>query len=98
VILTASILIVYVTWQVTKVKLPDDDIEMSKHVGIYIIKRDIVVIYTVVILTVQLLVVIKNRKYLWHSTELFVMFNYYLLVSLRKLFHNLCVLAFSLGP
>jgi len=65
---------------------------------VYIIKRDIVVIYTAVILIVQLLVVIKkNRKYLWHSTVCFVVFNY-LFVSLRKLFHNLCVLWFSLGP
>jgi len=37
VILTASILRIYVTWQGTNVKLPDDDIEMSKHVEVYII-------------------------------------------------------------
>jgi len=37
VILTASVLRVYVTWQCTNVKLPDDDIEMSKHAGVYII-------------------------------------------------------------
>jgi len=37
VILTASILRIYVTWQGTNVKLPDDDTEMSKHVGVYII-------------------------------------------------------------
>ena len=35
-ILTASILSIYVTQQDTNVKLPDDDIEMSKHVRIYI--------------------------------------------------------------
>jgi len=35
--LTASILIIYVTCLGTNVKLPDDDIEMSKHVGVYII-------------------------------------------------------------
>jgi hypothetical protein len=35
VILTASILRIYVTWQGTNVKLPDEDIEMSKHVGVY---------------------------------------------------------------
>jgi len=33
--LPASILRIYVTWQGTNVKLPDDDIEMSKHVGVY---------------------------------------------------------------
>jgi len=27
----------YVTWQGTNVKLPHDDTEMSKHVGVYII-------------------------------------------------------------
>jgi len=56
VILTASVLRIYVTWQGTNVKLPDDDTEMSKHVGVYIIQKD-----TVVILTVQLLVVIKTN-------------------------------------
>jgi len=35
--LTASILRIYVAWQGTNVKLPDDDIEMSKHVGVYIV-------------------------------------------------------------
>jgi len=35
--LTASILRTYVTWQGTNVKLPDDDTEMLKHVGVYII-------------------------------------------------------------
>jgi len=34
---TASILKNYVTWQGTDVKLPDDDIKLSKHVGVYII-------------------------------------------------------------
>jgi len=38
VILTASILKIYVTWQGTNVKLPDDDIEMLKHVGECIIQ------------------------------------------------------------
>jgi hypothetical protein len=47
VILTASILRIYVTWQVTNVKPPEDDIEMSKHVGVYIIYRGTVVIYIV---------------------------------------------------
>jgi hypothetical protein len=51
VILTASILRIYVTCHGTNVKLPDDDTEMSKHVGVYIIQRDTVAIYTVVILT-----------------------------------------------
>jgi hypothetical protein len=41
VILTASILTIYVTWQGTNVKLPDDDREMSKHVGVYITYRNI---------------------------------------------------------
>jgi len=36
-VLTASILKMYITWQDTIVKVPDDDIEMSKHVGVYII-------------------------------------------------------------
>ena len=31
VILAAPILRIYVTWQGTNVKLPDDDTEMSKH-------------------------------------------------------------------
>ena len=35
--LTASILRIHVTWQGTNVKLSDDDTEMSKHVGVYII-------------------------------------------------------------
>jgi len=54
--LTASILIIYVNGQGTNVKLPDDVIELSKHVAVYIIQRD-----TVVILFVHLLVVIKNK-------------------------------------
>jgi len=33
--LTASILRIYVSWQVTNVKLPYNDIEMSKYVGVY---------------------------------------------------------------
>jgi hypothetical protein len=36
-IFIASILRIYVTWQGTCVKLPDDDTEMSKHVGVCII-------------------------------------------------------------
>jgi hypothetical protein len=36
-VLTASILSIYVTWQGANVKLPDDDIEMSKHIALYII-------------------------------------------------------------
>jgi hypothetical protein len=52
VILTASILRIYVSWPGTTVNLPDDDIEMSKHVAVYIIQRDTFVIYTVVILIV----------------------------------------------
>ena len=35
--LTVSILKIYVTWRGTIVKLGDDDIEMSKYVGVYII-------------------------------------------------------------
>jgi hypothetical protein len=46
VILTASILRIEVTWQGTNVKLPEDDIEISKHVGVYIIHKDTVVLYT----------------------------------------------------
>jgi len=37
VILIASILRIYGTWQGTNVKLSDDDIEMSQHVGVCII-------------------------------------------------------------
>jgi len=37
IILTASILRIYVTWQGTNVKLPEDDMEMSKHASLYII-------------------------------------------------------------
>jgi hypothetical protein len=37
VILAVSILRILVTGQGKNVKLPDDDIEMSKHVGEYII-------------------------------------------------------------
>ena len=40
----ASVLRNYVTQQGTKVKLPDDDKEMLKHVGVYIIYRNTVVI------------------------------------------------------
>ena len=42
--------------------LPEDDMEMSKHVAVYTISRDTVVIYTVVILIVRLLVVVKITK------------------------------------
>ena len=41
----ASVLRIYVTQQDINVKLPDDDIEMSKHAGVYIIYRVTVVIY-----------------------------------------------------
>ena len=39
--LTASILKIYVPWQGTILKLPHDDIEISKYVGVYVyyIKR-----------------------------------------------------------
>jgi len=37
VILTASVLRIHVTGQGTNVKLPDDDKEMSKHVGEHVI-------------------------------------------------------------
>jgi hypothetical protein len=63
VILTASILRIYITWQDTNVKRPDDDIEMSKHVGVYIICKNTLVIYTVVIIIVYLLVVTKTGKF-----------------------------------
>ena len=43
-------------------KLLDDGIEMSKHVEVYIIQRDTVVIHAIVILIVHLLVVIKTIK------------------------------------
>jgi len=39
--LTASILIIYVAWQDTNVKLPYNDTEMSKHVGVNIIYKKI---------------------------------------------------------
>jgi len=58
-ILSASILRIYVTWQGTNGKLPEDDMEMSKHVGIYIIF--ITQKHTVVIL-IMLLVVIKQQN------------------------------------
>jgi hypothetical protein len=58
VILTDSILRIYGTWQGTNVKLPDDDTEILKHVGVYIIKRG-----ALVILIVHLLVVIKTKNY-----------------------------------
>jgi hypothetical protein len=45
VILTAPILRIHVAQQVTNIKLPDDDTEMSKHVAVYIIQRDTVVIH-----------------------------------------------------
>jgi hypothetical protein len=44
------------------VELPDDDKKMSKHVGVWIMFRDTVVIYTLVILNVHLLVIIKIKK------------------------------------
>jgi len=37
VILTDSVLRIYVTWQGTNVKLPADDKEMSKHVAVCVI-------------------------------------------------------------
>ena len=46
-IVTASIFTIYVTLKGTNIKLPDDDTEMSKHLGVYVIKR-----YTVVILII----------------------------------------------
>ena len=57
IILTASILKIYVTWHGTNVKLLEDDMETSKHVGIYI--TYITQKYTVVTL-IMLLVVIKT--------------------------------------
>jgi len=33
------IIIIYITLQGTNLKLPDDDLEMSEHVGVYIIYR-----------------------------------------------------------
>jgi len=36
-ILPSSVLRIYVTWQGTNIELHDDDIEMSKHIGVYII-------------------------------------------------------------
>jgi len=39
------------------VKLPDYEMEMSKHVGMWIAKRDTVVICTSVILIVHLLMI-----------------------------------------
>ena len=37
VILTASIIKIHLTYRGSNEKLPEDDIEMSKHVGVYII-------------------------------------------------------------
>jgi len=34
-------------WQGTNVKLPDDDKEISKHVGVYIMWKDTIVILIV---------------------------------------------------
>ena len=45
---------IYVTWQGTNVKPPDDDTEMSKHVAVYIIYR-----YTFVMYNCALAIVIK---------------------------------------
>jgi hypothetical protein len=56
VILTASILKIYVTWQGTNVILPDDDTEMAKHVAVCIILKS-----TLVMLMVYLLVEIKSK-------------------------------------
>jgi len=47
VILTASILRIYVTWKGTNIKLLDDYMEMLKHAAVYIILRDTVVILIV---------------------------------------------------
>jgi len=44
------------------VKLHDDDMKTSKPVGVWIMYRDTVVIYTLVILNVHLLVMIKTIK------------------------------------
>ena len=73
--LAASILGIYVTWQGSNFKLLEDDIQMSKHVGLYIIQKETVVIYiyiyAVVILTVYLFVVIKtlnNARYMHQNS------------------------------
>ena len=68
VILTASILRTYVTWQGTNIKLRDNDIDMSNHVEEYIIYMDTLVIYiyiyiyTVAIVIVHFLDAIKKIK------------------------------------
>jgi len=61
-VLTASILRIYITWERTIIKLPDVDIGMSKHVAVCIVYKNTIVEYTVVILIVHLLVVIKTIK------------------------------------
>ena len=63
-LLTASVLRIYVTWQGTNVELPDDDRNVETCSSIYYI--DTVVIYTVAILIVRLLVVMNTIKL--HST------------------------------
>jgi len=38
---TASVLRTFVTWQGKNVKFPDDDVEMSKHLAVYILYKEI---------------------------------------------------------
>jgi len=52
VILTASVLRIFISWQGTNIKLPHNDMEESKHVAVYIIKLDTFVIYIVYLLAV----------------------------------------------
>jgi hypothetical protein len=58
----ASVLIIYVIWQHTNVKLPDDDIEMLKHAGVSILHKELVLRYKIV----QWLVIIKTMKDAWY--------------------------------
>ena len=49
-------------------ELSDDDKEMSKHVGVWTMYQDTVVIYTFVILIVHLLVIMKIIKDAGHMS------------------------------
>jgi len=62
----ASMWRIYITWQGIHVKLPEDDTEMLKHVGVYITYKDTVV-------NEHLLVVIKTifTSILWDRLEPF---------------------------
>lgn len=62
-------------------ELPDDDVEILKHVALWFMLTDTVVIYTVVILIVYLLVIIEIKKLKRHNSRRFQASAYELLLK-----------------